>query len=98
MRTYNYYSPKLILSLFVFILFALTTSIQAQEFQLDENYTSIRHEQSTYYEENEPESSDVMPMDAFEQLKSSFAPYCSEEAACGMKKQVYGVNKGITNG
>ncbi len=83
MRTEKYYFVALVLSL------CLPLFVSAQSFEPEE-YTSIRHEQLSFYEENGVESSDVMPTNAFEQLKSSFAPYCSESPECGMKKQVYG--------
>ncbi|MEZ4883606.1 MAG: glycosyl hydrolase family 18 protein [Chitinophagales bacterium] len=83
MRTYNYYCLAPLLFLLIF------TNTEAQDFEPEE-HISIRHEQATFYEENEAESSDVMPFNTFEQLKTSIAPSCSENSGCGMKKQVYG--------
>ncbi|MGB0931890.1 MAG: glycosyl hydrolase family 18 protein [Chitinophagales bacterium] len=89
MRTYKDYSLSLPLCLLIFVHINIITNLQAQDFEPEE-YTSIRHEQSDFYEENGPESSDVMPTSIFEQLRSSFVPACSENSECGMKKQVYG--------
>lgn len=88
MRTDNLYVLAPIFILYLSSLIAQNVML-AQEFEPEE-YASIRHEQSVYYEEHEMEKSDVLPSNVFDQLKTSFAPYCSESPECGMKKQVYG--------